>query len=235
MLTILVWMLTCAEAAPHRGHKQRPRYTCSAPSNSSYFLRSGCSEGAMVTVVRGRLVLQLQGLARYDPRAEFVKESCVSSSSNPSNPYLLDLPLVRYRHRETGRYLCFTRKGKARTLGKRGVEAKGLRCMFHEQLLEGQGEHLALATFHTIKSASPMGWFLGFNLAKRSTFALKGGRGRGAMARVGWREVGRSCGFRFHSEEVKEVREEEEKLLNSILEFIEDNEVEETGDRKSVV
>ena len=83
--------------------------------------------------------------------------------------------------------------------GPRAVESKGERCMFREGLLPVDAEHRN--TFHTIQSAAPQGFYLGFNLRPRSTFALGEGRtGRGAMARVGWRRPGESCGFRFTSE-----------------------------------
>ena len=53
------------------------------------------------------------------PPAEFEKESC-SRRRRPSYPpsHLPPSPappVVRYRHRESGRYLCFTRRGKIRT------------------------------------------------------------------------------------------------------------------------
>ena len=79
-------------------------------------------------------------------------------------------------------------------------------------------------TFHTIQSAAPQGFYLGFNLRPRSTFALGGGRsGRGAMARVGWRRPGESCGFRFTGE--RRRKQKQDVLLDSILQYIEDNEV----------
>ena len=107
--------------------------------------------------------------------------------------------------------------------GPRAVESKGERCMFREALLAEDDMHRN--TFHTIQSAAPQGFFLGFNLRPRSTFALGGGRtGRGAMARVGWRRPGESCGFRFTGER-RRRKQEQDVLLDSILQYIEDNEV----------
>ena len=81
-------------------------------------------------------------------------------------------------------------------------------------------------TFHTIQSAAPQGFYLGFNLRPRSTFALGEGRtGRGAMARVGWRRPGESCAFRFTGERKRRRKQKQDKLLDSILQYIEDNEV----------
>ena len=81
-------------------------------------------------------------------------------------------------------------------------------------------------TFHTIQSAAPQGFYLGFNLRPRSTFALGEGRtGRGAMARVGWRRPGESCAFRFTGERERRRKQKQDKLLDSILQYIEDNEV----------
>jgi len=96
--------------------------------------------------------------------------------------------------------------------------------MFRESLLPEDDMHRN--TFHTIQSAAPQGFFLGFNLRPRSTFALGGGRsGRGAMARVGWRRPGESCGFRFTGERRRRRKQKQDVLLDSILQYIEDNEV----------
>lgn len=142
-------------------------------------------------------------------------------------PHVLDSgpPVVRYKHRRSGRYICFSRKGRLRTWGPRAVESKGERCMFREALLAE--DELQRNTFHTIQSAAPQGFYIGFNLAPRSTFALLGeGRtGRGAMARVGWRRPGQSCGFRFTGERKRRRKNKQDVLLDSILQYIEDNEV----------
>ena len=97
--------------------------------------------------------------------------------------------------------------------------------MFREALLGDDEMHRN--TFHTIQSAAPQGFYLGFNLAPRSSFALVGeGRtgSRGAMARVGWRRPGLSCGFRFTGER-RRRKNKQDVLLDSILQYIEDNEV----------
>ena len=83
-----------------RRRHRSAQYECSAPNNSTYFLRfeafsscgvmaalspcscnnrdflsrSSCSEGEMVTIHRGRVILQLDGLKRYDPLGE--KRKC---------------------------------------------------------------------------------------------------------------------------------------------------------------
>jgi len=97
--------------------------------------------------------------------------------------------------------------------------------MFREALLPEDDVHRN--TFHTIQSAAPQGFYLGFNLRPRATFALGEGRtGRGAMARVGWRRPGESCGFRFTGERRRRRRKQKQDvLLDSILQYIEDNEV----------
>jgi len=46
------------------------------------------------------------------------------------------------------------------------------------------------------------------------------------MARVGWRRPGESCGFRFTGEKRRRTRKQKQDvLLDSILQYIEDNEV----------
>ena len=87
-----------------RRRHRSAQYECSAPNNTTYFLRfeaspvqfsscdvmtalspcscdnrdfvsrSSCSEGEMVTIHRGRVILQLDGLKRYDPLGE--KRKC---------------------------------------------------------------------------------------------------------------------------------------------------------------
>ena len=107
------------------------------------------------------------------------------------------------------------------------MESKGERCMFREGLLGEEEEHRN--TYHTIQSAAPHGYYVGFKMARGSSIALQGyGRsGRGAMARVGQRTPGASCGFRFHGERRRRRRKQnrEDALLDSILQYIEDNEV----------
>jgi len=231
-------LVSLVHAAPHRGASKGRRrhrsaqYECSAPNNSTYFLRSSCSEGEMVTIHRGRVILQLDGLKRYDPLAAFEKESCTlvrRGGHRAPHHHLLDSgpPVVRYKHRRSGRYICFSRKGRLRTWGPRAVESKGERCMFREGLLGEEEEHRN--TYHTIQSAAPHGYYVGFKMARGSSIALQGnGRsGRGAMARVGQRTPGASCGFRFHGERRRRRRKQnrEDVLLDSILQYIEDNEV----------
>jgi hypothetical protein len=108
--------------------------------------------------------------------------------------------------------------------------------MFREAAVEhGAASALERTTYHTVQSAAPPGWFLGFNLAPRSRFALRGGReGRGALARVGWRRPGASCGFRFHSQREKEEGGDEE-LMKAILKYVEDNSVVEGEERESTI
>lgn len=53
----------------------------------------------------------------------------------------------------------------------------------------------------------------------------KGRVGRGAMARVGWKRAGESCAFRFHSSRVEREEEVERRLMDSILQYLEDNSV----------
>ena len=97
--------------------------------------------------------------------------------------------------------------------------------MFREALLTEDNMHQT--NFFTIQSAAPQGFYFGFDMRPRSTFALGGGRsGRGAMARVGWRRPGESCGFRFTGEKRRRRRKQKQDvLLDSILQYIEDNEV----------
>jgi len=45
------------------------------------------------------------------------------------------------------------------------------------------------------------------------------------MARVGWRRPGESCGFRFTGERRRRRKQKQDVLLDSILQYIEDNEV----------
>jgi len=233
LLTIVFSMCCCPTEAvralrrgPSKIRRRVPEYFCSPPSSASYFVRSSCESGGVLTVHRGRVFLQLQGLERYSRMAAFQKESCTSFSPSTS-PFLDSAPVVRYRHRESGRYLCFTRKGRMKTVGAGAVEGKGVKCMFREERLETEDATLLeQGTYHTIQSMDGPGWFVGFNLSPSSTFALRNGReGRGALARVGWRRPGASCGFRFHSEVERKVTKEEDALMHSILQYIEDNEV----------
>ena len=45
------------------------------------------------------------------------------------------------------------------------------------------------------------------------------------MARVGWKRAGESCAFRFHSSRVEREEEAERRLMDSILQYLEDNSV----------
>lgn len=213
---------------PSKTRASELSYWCSPPSSASYYVRSSCEVGGALTVHRGRVFLQIDGMHRYSKMGAFQKESCSPLSPSsfpflPSGSSLSSVPIVRYRHRESGRYLCFSRRGNIRTVSARAVEKKGAKCMFLESRLDSDSAtRMEQGTYHTIQSLARQGWFLGFNTSPSSTFAIRKGRhGRGALPRIGVKNPGASCGFRFHSELERLVPKEEDELMASILKYIE--------------
>lgn len=233
LLTIVFSMshLPGVMGAPEEGLSKERRwattrnshYQCTSISNSnaSYFVRSSCPTGGYLTVHRGRVVLQLGSPEPYSELAAFEKESCSMNDLDSS-------PMVRYRHKQSGRHLCF-RNGKIRAVKHNMARAPRKNCLFREGTLEASSfSSLAVNTFHTIQSVARKGWFLGFSpksLRHSSTFKLKGVEGRGAMPSPGRTRIGPGCGFLFHSEEGKVSRQVEEELMDSILSYVKGGEV----------
>lgn len=83
-------------------------------------------------------------------------------------------PVVRYRHRQTGEVPSALRRGKIRRhMGREQWRSPRVSSAFTEKILDyrappqaGEGD-----LPHDSDGARP-GWYLGFNLAPRSTFAL---------------------------------------------------------------
>jgi len=196
-----------------RGKEGRGLSCLASPASfqetNTYFIRSACKERGFLTVVRDKVLIQTSGLNSSHTNAQFVKETCTNKTS-PSlhlESSSSMAPLVRYKHRTTDKYICFTRKGRVRTVSALRVGRKGLLCMFRENLLEPRDPSPSLAssldssTFHTIQSAHGMGWYMGFNPKKGLKIPDRLPH-NGSLPRKGATTPNRNinrCDFRFHS------------------------------------
>jgi len=197
-----------------RGKGRRSRengsFACSSvvgDGSGSFYMRSTCKEGGYVTVVANKVLLQTSGLNISHPEAEFMKETCSWSSLIPGASSLVRQPLVRYRHQASGKYICFSKAGKIRTVNERRVDKKGNMCVFKENILEYEytrsrtlASTIDSSTYHTIQSAHKNGWMLGFNPKKGVRIPDRAPH-RGSLPRRGSKspKSRRKCGFRFHS------------------------------------
>lgn len=225
ILAALVTIVMCSLGAPSprrrgvsqnsmkRGMEVRGLSCKTSPASfqetHTFFIRSGCKESGYLTVVRDKVLIQTSGLDPSHRDAEFVKETCMNETSTSlhlQSSYSMG-PLVRYKHRNTDKYICFTRKGRVRTVSALRVERKGVLCMFRENLLESRDPSSSLdtsldsSTFHTIQSAHRMGWFMGFNPRKGATIKDRKPH-KGSLPRKGATTLNpkiNRCDFRFHS------------------------------------
>jgi len=170
--------------------------------SGSFYIRNTCKKGGFLTVVRSKVLLQTSGLNISHPDAEFVKESCSFSSDS-----FLSSPVVRYLHKVSQKYICFTKTGKVRTVNARRVEKKGIMCAFKENLIQygyslaaNLASRLNSSTHHTIQSLHKSGWMLGFSTKKGIRIPDREPH-RGSLPRRGSNSSRSSgkCGFQFHS------------------------------------
>jgi len=99
-------------ASKHRG--KVIHHTCT--ESNSYFFRSQCSDNGFMTVVKNRVLVQTTGLDMFHRDAEFVVETCKSRLESSSTSLSSVSPIVRYRHKKSRKYVCFTKRGKVRTV-----------------------------------------------------------------------------------------------------------------------
>eukprot|EP00092_Neocalanus_flemingeri_P023981 GFUD01026013.1.p1 GENE.GFUD01026013.1~~GFUD01026013.1.p1 ORF type:complete len:333 (-),score=32.78 GFUD01026013.1:608-1606(-) len=172
-------------------------HTCTSASKSYYF-RSQCSDNGFLTVVKNQVLVQTTGLDVHHPDAEFEVETCSSTSRSSSSS---SSPIVRYRHKKSKKYICFTKRGKVRTVSKRQVEKRGLLCMFRQQPVESL-DHVEANTFHRLQSVKDRRWHLGFD-HRNSSLSLIRGRDphRGALPRRGKSFNPKKCDFKFFAGE----------------------------------
>jgi len=207
--------------AKHRG--KVIHHTCT--ESKSYFFRSQCSDNGFLTVVnklnKNRVLVQTTGLDMYHRDAEFVVETCSSrlgssSSSSPSS----ESPIVRYRHKKSRKYICFTKRGKVRTVSKRQVDKRGLLCMFRQQpVVEGE-DVVEANTYHRLQSVHNRRWHLGFNHRNSSLSLIKGTTHRGALPRPGKFFNPKKCDFKFFAGEFRTVSSEGSELWDGVFDLI---------------
>merc|ERR1719221_1695115 len=80
-------------------------------TDSTFSFRSQCRDNGFLTIHRNKVFVQTSGLTREHEDAEFDVEVCRRSGGSRRRR---QPPVVRYRHRNTNKYICFSRKGRVR-------------------------------------------------------------------------------------------------------------------------
>ena len=88
-------------------------HTCT--ESKSYFFRSQCSDNGFLTIVKNQVLVQTTGLNVHHSDAEFMVETCSRLGTFPPSSSSSS-PIVRYRHKKSRKYICFTKRGKVRTV-----------------------------------------------------------------------------------------------------------------------
>lgn len=199
-------------------------HTCT--ESKSYFFRSQCSDNGFLTVVKNRVLVQTTGLDIHHGAAEFVVETCSSrlgsfpSSSKPSSS---SSPIVRYRHKKSRKYICFTKRGKVRTVSKRQVDKRGLLCMFRQQPVEEADDLVEANTYHRLQSVHNRRWHLGFDHKNSSLSMIKGTPHRGALPRRGKFFNPKKCDFKFFAGEYRTKNSDGEEVWDGVFDLVDRN------------
>jgi len=174
-------------------------HTCT--ESKSYFFRSQCADNGVLTIVNNQVLVQTTGLSGDHPEAEFVVETCAHQDNLPPPSKQLP-PIVRYRHKKSKRYICFSKRGKVRTVGRRQVDKRGLLCMFRQRPVDQEEDYVEANTYHRLQSVHNRRWHLGFNHKNSSLSLIKGKEPhRGALPRHGKSYNPKKCDFKFFAGE----------------------------------
>jgi len=183
----------------------------------SQYLRSQCRDNGFLTVQRNRALVQTTGLNTTHVEAEFAVEVCSGlsrASSSVSLTKAMREPVIRYRHKKSNKYLCFSRSGRVRVWTKRKADRRGALCMFRQVPVDTG------RTYHRLQSVHNRRWHLGFN-HKASSLAVIQGRAphKGALPRHGKFFDPKRCDFNFYAgEHRRQMREFEFSGLESLIE-----------------
>jgi len=203
-------------ASKHRG--KVIHHTCT--ESNSYFFRSQCSDNGFLTVVKNRVLVQTTGLDMFHRDAEFVVETCSRLGASSSSSLSSLSPIVRYRHKKSRKYVCFTKRGKVRTVSKRQVDKRGLLCMFRQQpVLEGD-DVVETNTYHRLQSVHNRRWHLGFNHRNSSLSMIKGTSHRGALPRRGKFFNPKICDFKFFAGEYRTADSDGPEIWDGVFDLI---------------
>jgi len=204
--------------------KQRGKvihHTCT--ESNSYFFRSQCSDNGFLTVVKNRVLVQTTGLDMFHRDAEFVVETCSRLGASSSSSLSSLSPIVRYRHKKSRKYVCFTKRGKVRTVSKRQVDKRGLLCMFRQQPVVEGDDVVQANTYHRLQSVHNRRWHLGFNHRNSSLSMIKGTSHRGALPRRGKFFNPKICDFKFFAGEFRTADSEGPEIWDGVFDLLQRN------------
>jgi len=206
-------------ATKHRG--KVIHHTCT--ESNSYFFRSQCSDNGFLTVVKNRVLVQTTGLDMFHRDAEFVVETCSRLGASSSSSLSSLSPIVRYRHKKSRKYVCFTKRGKVRTVSKRQVDKRGLLCMFRQQPVVEGDDVVQANTYHRLQSVHNRRWHLGFNHRNSSLSMIKGTSHRGALPRRGKFFNPKLCDFKFFAGEFRTADSEGPEIWDGVFDLLQRN------------
>jgi len=161
------------------------------PMREKFFVKSRCEGYLAVDTrkdrkssrVKNKVILQRVGINDTHPSAMVVKETCVRRARPGSRKRARSRHLVRYKHEQSDKYICFDQRGNVRAVDSRRVERKGRLCMFEEKRVD--------ASYHILRSAHNAAWHLDFNPERRSR--------KGLAPRRGPKTNQANCHAQFHS------------------------------------
>jgi len=206
-------------ATKHKG--KVIHHTCT--ESNSYFFRSQCSDNGFLTVVKNRVLVQTTGLDMFHRDAEFVVETCSRLGASSSSSLSSLSPIVRYRHKKSRKYVCFTKRGKVRTVSKRQVDKRGLLCMFRQQPVVEGDDVVQANTYHRLQSVHNRRWHLGFNHRNSSLSMIKGTSHRGALPRRGKFFNPKICDFKFFAGEFRTADSEGPEIWDGVFDLLQRN------------
>jgi len=176
----------------------------------SYFFRSQCSDNGYLTVHRNRVLVQTTGLSDSHEQAEFMIEMCTNTSATSwmeNGSYSPSRPIMRYRHKKSKKYICFSKKGRVRVVNKKHVERRGALCMFRQVPVSSNNPYED-KTYHRLQSVHNRRWHLGFNHKNSSLSYIKDREPhKGALPRIGRHFDSRKCDYKFFAGEYLPVEE----------------------------
>jgi len=193
LVIIFLTMLCSVETAPYSpttGRRGSRAMQCTV-QDLSFTFRSQCQDNGFLTVHRNKVFVQTTGLSQTHGDAEFEVEVC-SRGSRRSR-----YPVVRYRHKKTNKYICFSKKGRVRVTSADHVDRRGRQklCMFRQFPVD--------QTYHRLQNVQNRNWHLAFNHRNTSLATILGREPhRAALPRNGKYTYRPSkCDFQFHAEE----------------------------------
>eukprot|EP00095_Tigriopus_kingsejongensis_P010692 maker-scaffold261_size233860-snap-gene-1.32 protein:Tk10692 transcript:maker-scaffold261_size233860-snap-gene-1.32-mRNA-1 annotation:"centrosomal protein of 63 kda-like isoform 1" len=103
-------------------------------TEQEFWIRNACKEGFLAIFghrSKARVVAQLGGLTKHSPEVKFIKQTFKCPGDGIQDPVQ-----TRLFHPDTGKYVCFNRRGRVRAVSKARANRMGTLCSFYEVSVE---------------------------------------------------------------------------------------------------